>query len=804
MELISSRAYWTIRCALATVVTCLAPAFALAQSAYRVCPPILMSDLERAAGMSGQVSAASMDMIDVLHTKYLDEYRAEVAPAARLALRDAGAWGTDPKEMERHLRAYDAALSRVADCDVRFFDAVMAAVPEAERAMLMRARAARERERLCDGYTMAIVNRLGRGIGFVDGVGWLMRHRGSLELPADDSARIEAWMVRHEATLLAQARDLHREARALLVRQSQAWGDFAADTARAEAANESRPSDEDPRIDEDGGERRRQEWMDIEKSLSAAAVEIIATRSRSNRAMLRELAEIVGKVQYDRLRLNFLLEHDRFDGSMDLLLAELSRRLRADPSIERAALDGVLGPYYAARADAMEQLLISGLEFAVGSASGEVDQQVAGLRNAELGRAIRAADAQASEGLRLLLGVRADEFFEQVREPGAKAMGAADAVRWVVKQSLRERPRNPDSGNTDYFPAGWMPIPLEAVERIVRLTGHTDALALTADVYRDWWDSTWEPRSAELQREIGSIAGRLSSSFGRSPPEELSESEFQALDSRMSELQVSRTSLLLEGEEQLAGSLQAVAERQSDGVLRTLLGLQCIRRLGPVNAFPESGSSIRMESMVLPSILDAADATADEVQAIMDDPAWARFANEIRAMARELARFEFGGADVWADPEWAFEEERVLYRRIAALQQDTVSTCMRAFQSAVSDPARRRVFQRAMILRILPSISIRADSTARRIEAACNSATLDGVRLDQILALRAEFAGRLDGFLGESMEFLQRRGVAIKSPSVPSAAAKWETDDLAEIRNLQNEFAYKAGRRLDRILPPPG
>jgi hypothetical protein len=763
-----------------------------------------MSDLERAAGMSGQVSAASMDMIDVLHTKYLDEYRAEVAPAARLALRNADAWGTDPKEMERHLRAYDAALSRVADCDVRFFDAVMAAVPEAERAMFMRARAARERERLCDGYTMAIVNRFGHGIGFVDGVGWLMRYRGSLELPADDSARIEAWIVRHESTLLAQARDLHREARALLVRQSQAWGDFAADTARAEAANESRPSDEDPRIDEDGAERRRQEWMVIEKSLSAAAVEIIATRSRSNRAMLRELAEIVGKVQYDRLRLNFLLEHDRFSRTTDLSLAGLSRRLRADPSIERTALDDVLGPYYAARADAMEQMLTSGLEDGAVSASGEVDRQATLLRNAELGRAIRAADAQVIERLRLMLGARATEFFEQVREPAADAMAADGSARWVIKRSVLERPREPASAHSDSFPASWMPIPLEAVERIVRIAGRADAVALSADVYRDWRESTWEHRSAELGREINAIAERLSPWRAGSSPEELSESEFQALDSRMSELWMSRTSLLLEGEVQLAGSLQAVAERQPDGVLRTLLGLQCIRRLGLANAFSGSGSSIRMESMVLPSVLDAADATADEVQAIMDDPVWARFAGEIRAMAQDLARFEFGGADVWADPESAFEEEEALYRRIAVLQQDAVSACMRAFESAISDPARRRAFQRAMVRGILPSVSSSADSTARRIEAVCNSATLDGVRLDQARALQAELAGRLDGLLGELMEFLPRRGFAIESSDAPSAADRWEMDDLEDIRNLQNEFAYKAGRRLDRILPPPG
>jgi hypothetical protein len=152
-------------------------------------------------------------VLDRLHERYLDRFRAEIDPElAAFMDRSMNAAERPGAELQRQLRDVERIATRIAELDTAFFNGALEVLSEPSRVGFARVRAARERQRLLSGMSRFAPLAIGSGTTFVDVVDVVARPRYMDGLAPEARAQLVSFLAAQESRLLAQARVVHGEA----------------------------------------------------------------------------------------------------------------------------------------------------------------------------------------------------------------------------------------------------------------------------------------------------------------------------------------------------------------------------------------------------------------------------------------------------------------------------------------------------------------------------------------------------------------------------------------------------------------
>ncbi len=360
-RLLTSIPTLVIACALAGADTPTAFA-APRQSAVLTSPPLSTAGLGTYLSSFVTPTPEEAIAVDRLHETYLERFRKEIDPEIKSLEQVAGtvtsAWAGEGS-MARLIQGAERLQARIAEIENAFFDGVAATVADERQEGVLRARLARERERLLTGPTSLTQTLFSSGGRFVD-ITALLAEKSIRDAVAEDAAeRFDLLLRNQEARTLTQAREL-RAAFANSAEQLIAMLDAEREFAAARA---------DARVSIDETREQFTRQAALRRSHGEAVRRVIEANHRANRAACVELASILPERIALELRATLadtaitdvkqMLYSGVVTGDADGTPARVAARIRGDRDVtpaQHAEIDAIVLSWLKAHTKALEDL----------------------------------------------------------------------------------------------------------------------------------------------------------------------------------------------------------------------------------------------------------------------------------------------------------------------------------------------------------------------------------------------------------------------------------------------------------------
>lgn len=788
-------------------------------------------------------------VLDRLHERYLDRFRAEIDPelaafmdrstnAAIAAAERPGA------ELQRQLRDVERIATRIAELDTAFFNGALEVLSEPSRVGFARVRAARERQRLLSGMSRFAPLAIGSGTTFVDVVDVVARPRYMDGLAPEARAQLVSFLAAQESRLLAQARVVHGEAVGALAEWyglSSAIAELQGvldDGQAAEAKEDAVPATPDAN---DGaasapparGADRARQLVDQMRELGKSMRKAIRANHTDNRSAAGQLADILGKPRADQLRVELALRAlvDALRESwyaLEVFVGDPDEghdhrdavaRIRRDPLLtdeQRAAIDTLVASWDADRAPLLERMVeqvdelgrsdmlaaygntIGGFDSPDAAASDRLEQEWDGA----VSRA-EAINARLYAGIAEVLGARAAVYLTREEGSDAPLEEIPDGAVVAAEDPMPWRPKAPES--EDDLDAQWSsgsawasddtPIPVHILREVLRICGREDAWELAGEIHDSWKLEKWMPRFEELGARLSKAQADCYRVVG--------EGELildRAAQARCREVERAMRDARIELEETLFADLAGGLGFDPSGPECTLLRLALADRI-------EGALSI-------PRALVLATATTDEVSAILvaTPEAWRDAVARLQEALRRQGALMAEESEL-QDTDWGTVDEATrtrLGQRMAAVAKErmelaaaTIRTLAECFDGAlavaITSPERAAEFRRARRQVTHAEIYAPAQSAERVLAAAIALPDLDEETRARLDALQAEYLAVYDT-MSERMVVLSTMSADGVNDSIDWADYSKRMQEYERIDFDRKERTEKAIGELRRVL----
>ena len=816
---------------------------ALAQSTRDIAGgPLSTRTFERLLQAFLQPTDEESRVLDRLHERYLDRFRAEIDPELTAfmdrSMSDEIAAERPEARLQRQLRDVERITTRIAELDTAFFNGALEVLSEPSRIGFARVRAARERQRLLAGMSRFAPLAIGSGTAFVDFVHVVARPRYMDGLAPEARAQLVSLLAAQESRLLAQARVVHGEAAGALAEWyglSSAIAELRGihdDGQAAEAKEDAVPATPDATDvaasapPARGADRARQ-LVDQMRELGKSMRKAIRANHTDNRSAAIQLTDILGKPRADQLRVELALRAlvDALRESwyaLEVFVGDPDEghdhrdavaRIRRDPLLtdeQRAAIDALVASWDADRATLLERMVelvdelcrsdmlaaygytISGFDSPDTAASDRLEQEWDGA----VSRA-EAINARLYAGLAEVLGARAGVYLTRGEDsdapleenPDGAADATEDAMPWRPKAPEPEDDADAQWSSGSAWPSDDTPIPSDILREVLRICDREDAWELGGEIHDSWRTEKWEPRFEELGARLSKAQADCYRVVG--------EGELildKAAQARCREVERAMRDARIELEETLFADLAGGLGFEPSGPECTLLRLARADRIAD-------------DALSIPRALVLARATTEEVSAMLaaTPEAWRDAVARLQEALRRQGALMAEESEL-QDTDWGMVDEATrtrLGQRMAVVAKErvelsaaTVRTLAECFDGAlavaITSPERAAEFRRARRQVTHAEIYVLAQSAERQLAAAAALPDLDEETRARLEALQAEYLAVYDT--------MSERMVALSTMNSDGAGAPIDWTEYSKRMQEYERIDFDRKERTEKAL----